>query len=114
MEHDLPIFLYLSWLIDTQGFVPYRDLFDLNLPGTYAAHAVIGRVFGYTDLGTRIADLSLLAMLSGITLATLRRFSLRSGWFAVLAFGFFYLRQGPAMALERDYLALLPISAAIL
>ena len=35
--HDAPLFHYVAWLMG-QGLVPYRDIFDMNLPGVYLLH----------------------------------------------------------------------------
>src|SRR5262245_16552299 len=35
--HDAPVMHYIAWRI-SQGAVPYRDLFDMNFPGTYLVH----------------------------------------------------------------------------
>ncbi len=32
--HDSPLMIYAGFLI-SHGTVPYRDLFDMNMPGTY-------------------------------------------------------------------------------
>ncbi len=42
--------LYLAYLMDRFGCVPYRDLFDINAPGTYAIYQLLGPYFGYDDL----------------------------------------------------------------
>jgi hypothetical protein len=35
--HDASLFHYIGWLVG-QGLVPYRDIFDMNLPGIYLVH----------------------------------------------------------------------------
>ena len=37
LVHDAPIMHYVAWRI-LEGATPYRDLFDMNFPGVYAAH----------------------------------------------------------------------------
>jgi hypothetical protein len=59
-QHDAPLMLYVAWMMDAHGAVPYRDILDMNLPGTYFANLLIGRLTGYSELGIRIADLSIL------------------------------------------------------
>ena len=63
IEHDTPHFHYVAFLMDKYDRVPYRDIFDLQMPGTYAFHYAIGKLFGYGDLGFRIVDLGLLSVL---------------------------------------------------
>ena len=48
--HDAPLMHYIAWLIG-QGAVPYRDAFDMNLPGVYLLHLAVLRVGGAGDLG---------------------------------------------------------------
>ena len=47
--HDAPIMHYVAWLI-AQGLVPYRDAFDMNLPGVYLIHGAVLAVGGASDL----------------------------------------------------------------
>src|SRR5260370_11909792 len=46
--HDAPLMHYIAWLIG-QGAVPYRDAFDMNLPGVYLLHLAVLRVGGAGD-----------------------------------------------------------------
>src|SRR5262245_7795491 len=55
--HDAPIMHYIAWRIGN-GAVPYRDLFDMNFPGTYLIHLAALRVFGAGDPGWRAFDLA--------------------------------------------------------
>src|SRR5690348_1969435 len=54
--HDAPLMDYIAWRI-ASGAVPYRDIFDMNMPGTYLIHTVALRLFGNSDLGWRLFDL---------------------------------------------------------
>ena len=55
--HDAPIMHYVAWLI-TQGAVPYRDAFDMNMPGAYLIHWAVLSVAGPGDLAWRLFDLA--------------------------------------------------------
>ena len=48
LVHDIPILHYLAWRIG-EGAAPYRDLFDMNFPGTYLLHLAVLRVLGPGD-----------------------------------------------------------------
>src|SRR5438477_11800905 len=50
MQHDAPLMMYFGWLQDAHGFVPYRDIFDMNMPGAHIAYMLIGKLLGYSDL----------------------------------------------------------------
>lgn len=113
MVLDTPILLYLAYLMDKFGYVPYRDFFDMNLPGTYFVNLAIGKVFGYGDLGVRVADLVYLGALLASTWAWLRRLGWRAAWSACVLFGLMYLKYSTGMSLQREYLILLPLSLAL-
>ena len=113
MEHDTPIYLYIARLIDAHGYVPYRDIYEYNLPGTYLINILIGRIAGYAnDPGLRVFDLSYLSMLLAATWFWLRTFGWRVAWCAVVLFGLAYLSSGSGVLMQREFLALLPVVCA--
>ncbi len=113
ITHDTPIMMYTGFLVDRFDFVPYRDFFDMNLPGSYLCYALIGHFFGYGDLELRYADFACLALLSILIFAATARFGLRAALLAVIFCAFRYFRFGAAMSLQREYLAMLPIMAGV-
>lgn len=104
--------LYSAFLVDRLHFVPYRDFFDNQMPGVYAANVAIGRLSDYSELGVRWVDLGALAMLLVITFGILRRFGKTAGWCGVIYVGILYLASGEFLSLQREFLLLLPLSAA--
>jgi len=114
IEHDTPTMAYAGFLFGHLHFVPYRDLFDPNMPGTYAVFTVLDLVFGPHDLGFRIADVVLLALLCYITWRWLRPFGWLPATLAPALFGLYYLHDGPTLCLQREYLMLPLFSAAVL
>ena len=113
-QHDAPLMFYIAWMMDARGAVPYRDIMDMNLPGTYVANLVIGRLTGYSDPGIRIADLSLLAAILTLTFFAMSRFGRLVAWAAAVLFGLFYIGTGPWLSLQREFFILLPLSLALL
>ena len=113
MTHDAPILFYMAYGMEHFGYVPYVDFFDMNAPGTHYADALIGRVFGYGDLGFRIADLTALAALLALTWLLMRRYGRWVAPCATALFGALYLGGGPDISLQREYLALLPVAGAL-
>jgi len=113
IEHDSPLLLYMSLLMDRFGYVPYRDFFDMNMPGAYWMNLLIGRLAGYQDLGYRMVDLSILAVIMGCTWLWMRSFSRLAAWASAILFGCLYTLWGPLVALQREYLLLLPISLGL-
>ena len=105
--HDAPIMHYVAWLV-AQGAVPYRDVFDMNVPGVYLLHLGVIRVLGEGDGAWRFFDLAWL----GLTSAALFGFSRRmgdawSGLGAALLFVLYHLSGGAWRAGQRDFLLVL-------
>ncbi|HWN90271.1 MAG TPA: glycosyltransferase family 39 protein, partial [Verrucomicrobiae bacterium] len=111
--HDAPLMHYVAWLI-TQGAVPYRDVFDMNLPGVYLVHLAVVKTLGEGSMAWRLFDLGWLAA----TAAALWGFSRRmgddwSGLGAALLFILYHLAGGAWRVGQRDFLlALLLVLAA--
>lgn len=101
--HDGPLMDYIAWRI-TSGAVPYRDIFDMNLPGTYLIHIVELRVFGSGDLGWRFFDLAWLVATSVAVYGFCRRISRWGGMLAAAFFFAYHLSQGARSMGQRDFL----------
>lgn len=114
MQHDTPLIHYQAFLIDRHGFVPYRDLFETSMVGTLLFHVAIGKVFGYGDVGFRIANYLFVALVLGSTWLGLRRFGNVVALAAAFHFGLLYFGQGPFMSLQRDCVGILPLIAAVI
>jgi hypothetical protein len=63
LVHDAPLMHYIAARI-LEGAVPYRDLFDMNLPGVYMAHTLLLATLGPGDLAFRAFDLGILAVVA--------------------------------------------------
>jgi len=110
---QVPLFadsIYLHYgasLIGEHGFVPYRDLFEINFPLTYLVHVLIGKAFGFGEFAFRLFGFlslfGLFALISGL-LAPIHR---AVGWFVALAFGLLYLSNANYF-FQRDFLVLIP------
>jgi hypothetical protein len=102
--HDAPLMHYVAWLI-AQGAVPYRDAFDMNLPGVYLLHVAVLQVGGPGDLAWRLFDLGWLAGTCGLLAAYGRHIG--DGWSAAagaLLFALYHLSGGAWHAGQRDFL----------
>ena len=108
IAHDSPLMLYVGFLMNEHGIVPYRDLFDMNMLGTYLINCLHGRLFGYGDLGFRIGDLLYLLAISSMTYLWIKHIDKYVAAFVSLVFPIVYLKYGPIMSMQREYLALLP------
>ena len=49
IAHDEAPLFYEAFLIRAEGRVPYRDIFDFQMPGSYAAYYTLGRLGGFND-----------------------------------------------------------------
>ena len=113
-RHDSPIMLYIAFLMDHFGYVPYHNIFDMNMPGTYLAYFLIGKLFGYTDIGVRSADLLVLVALVSMNWFWMRKISPKVAWIGSVLWGLLYLGLGPSMSMQREYLILLPVLSGCL
>jgi hypothetical protein len=109
MAHDAPTEIYVAFLMDRFGRIPYRDLWEINLPGSFFAYMAIGKLIGYTnDFKFRLFDLAYLIALCGLSARWLRQLGWKIAWAAPVLFGLVYLHVGAAQSLQREYLMLLP------
>lgn len=100
---------YVAWLID-QGAVPYRDVFDMNLPGAYAIHVAVLRTLGAGDLAWRIFDLGWLAVTAVLLWAYCRPLGgAAAGAGAAMLFTLYHLAGGAWRAGQRDFLLCAPV-----
>ena len=51
IKHDAALMLYFAYLIDSLGWMPYRDFFEHQPPGAHWTFLAVGKVFGYGDRG---------------------------------------------------------------
>jgi hypothetical protein len=114
MEHDTPLFHYAAFLMDHHGRFPYRDIFETSMPGAFAFHYLIVKLFGYGDHAFRAVDLVLLVFLFVVTFLFMRRFGRVTGLAAPITFGLIYLSKGQTLSLQRDYLGIIPLACALL
>lgn len=114
MVHDTPLLHYVAFLLDQYHYIPYKDIFETSMPGTFLFHLALVNMFGYGDFAFRLVDLAWLAALLIVTWRIMSNFSPRVAWAGVVLFGLSYFQYGPSMSLQRDYVAMLPIATAVL
>jgi len=113
IAHDEAPLFYEAFLMRAEGLVPYRDLFDFQMPGSFIAYSILGRLSGFDSFRIRILDLTILTALLAITFFALRRFGKTPALAAAILFGLKYLQGGPSMALQREYLLLIFVAFAV-
>jgi len=90
MVHDSPILLYMVYLSE-HGMRLYRDIVDVQFPGSLLLYSFERHLFGPSDLAFRLFDLFGLAVAFVSMLVIARR---RELWFAaVFGFSFFVLEH---------------------
>ena len=103
MVHDAPIMHYIAWNI-LDGAVPYRDIFDMNMPGTYLIHMGVLKIFGEGDPAWRLFDIFILALTSIGMIIFCWRQGLLAGVTAATLFACFHISGGELMVGQRDFL----------
>ena len=100
---DAPLMHYVVLLM-RHGMVPYREIVDLNLPGTYAAEAAVMVVLGPGAAAWRVYDLGLLLAI-GLGMGAIAG---RARWFAAVwagcVFALVHGRDGLIDTGQRDLL----------
>lgn len=92
---------YACFLMD-HGMAPYRDLVELNMPGTYLANWSVMHTLGAGALAWRVFDFLLLAVAGVAMMWIARPYGLLGGFFGAALFALFHGRDGPAQAGQRD------------
>lgn len=101
--HDIPPLHYWAARV-LAGDVPYRDLFEVNLPGTLLVHLAVIKTFGLGDLGFRAFDLIVTGVTGLFIVLFCRPFGTPGAILAGLWFSAAHLGNGPASAGQRDFL----------
>ena len=98
---DAPLMHYVVFLMD-HGRIPYRDIVDINMPGTYLIEGLVIHVFGGGSLAWRIFDFSLI----GVAAAAMAAIACPYSWFAAVfsasIFLFLHGRDGLIQLGQRD------------
>jgi hypothetical protein len=112
--HDAPIMHYVAWLI-ARGATPYREAFDMNLPGAYLIHWAVLATGGPGDLAWRLFDLLWLAAACALLFVYCR--PLADRWAAAAAatlFALYHLSGGAWRVGQRDFLLCLFLLLGVL
>ena len=114
MVHDTPIMLYQANLMVNHGMMPYRDFFCINLPGSLWMYGWLIQTLGVSDWTVHLANLMVVSLISALIYFSLSK---TCHVCALLGIGLGVLRifSGEvAFILERELLALIPISGLTL
>jgi len=95
------------------GMVPYRDILEMNLPGSYLIESAVMSLFGPGSAGWRIYDGLLLVVASCAMIAILRPYSRAAAIFAAVLFLLIHGQDGVIMTGERDFAVAVFLLAAV-
>ncbi len=110
--HDSPIMIYTGFLL-SEGLIPYRDFFDMNMPGIYFIMASYGSILGWGEMSFRMLDLFCLTIIVVATFHWMKHFGRVAAHIAPIIFSLWYLLQGPTFTLQREFFALVLLSIAL-
>ncbi len=113
MMWDAEILSYSGWLI-SEGLIPYRDIFEINMPGSLLVYSFIDRFLGTGDLMFRMFDLAVLFLIDILVVLYCKRYGVLTGVLAAGLFSCFHLSAGAFQAGQRDYLQVLFLLAGAL
>ena len=111
MVGDVTYLHYVVFLMH-HGMEPYRDIVDMNLPGSYMLEGSAMTLFGTGAVGWRIYDMLLLILASGSMLSILLPYGRMAGVLAVSLFVLVHGQDGIIMSGERDFAAAVFLLAA--
>ncbi len=114
MYYDQGFMTYLAYLINEHDFVPYKDLFEFNMPASYWFHMAMGKVLGYSDVALRVAHVIVFTLLMAFMWFIQRPNGRLYAYVSCMIFGIFYLERGGSLLLQRDALAIVPVATAVL
>ena len=109
---DASLMSYVSFL-NQKGLVPYREIQDLNLPGSYVPSWFLERFLAQSDLAWRFYDLGLCALIAFGMYVIAKPFSRFAAVWAGCLFALIHGRDGLEQAGERDLCAAALIMAGI-
>lgn len=100
---DSPIFNYIGWRI-LMGDAPYRDIFEMNFPGTYVIHAFWQLFFGRTDSDFRAFDLTWGALAVLAMICFNRKHAAVYGLVGGIYYMLLHISHGAVAMAQRDFL----------
>jgi hypothetical protein len=110
---DATIFHFIAGQFQMDA-IPYRDIFDINMPLIYYIHAALVAIGGMSDVAWRTFDLTAGLLMSGLILMLVWPAGRAAAILAVLIVLVTHFLLGPYSAGQRDFLMSIPALAAAL
>ena len=98
---DAPLLHYVVFLID-HGRVPYKDIVEIDMPGTYALQWAAIHWLGPGGGGWRVFDFGLMAAAMAAMIAMTWPEDWLGGFFGGALFALIHFRDGPTHTGQRD------------
>ncbi|MGI4756712.1 MAG: hypothetical protein ACRYGF_07680 [Janthinobacterium lividum] len=100
---DPSIMHYINFLM-AHGLAPYRDIIDINLPGSYFMDGWAMSIFGGSDLSWRIYEFCLLGVMIGAMIVIALPYDWFAGFSAGALFAYVHATEGARSAGQREEL----------
>lgn len=112
---DMQVMHYVSFLMD-RGWAPYRQIWDMNMPGAYLFEQWALHLFGNSDMGWRLWDFTLCGVLTAGAVSIARPYDWVAGFVAAGSFILIHGAEGPENAGQREQViaTLLVVGTALL
>ena len=111
LVNDAAQFHYLCFLMD-HGMAPYRDVIEMNLPGTWMYNSLVMHTLGPGALAWRCFDILLMAAMSAAMIAIAWPYDRFAGIFAAAFFVLYHGRDGTGETGQRDLVIAVLMMAA--
>jgi hypothetical protein len=94
---------YLCFLMD-HGFAPYRDILEINMPGTYLVSWSVMHTLGGGSGAWRAFDFGLLGVAAAAMIVIARPYDWLAGFFGATLFILYHGRDGAGQEGQRDFI----------
>tara|TARA_B100000925_G_C22010316_1_gene475984 strand:- start:4396 stop:5943 length:1548 start_codon:yes stop_codon:yes gene_type:complete len=113
ITHDTMASHYTAFLIDQFEYIPYKDIYDQSMPGTYLYHLMIGKIWGYAESALQSFNFWMILIQLGLNLYIFRFMSVYARVASSIIFLLIYISYGLKMSIQRDVVAMTFIISAL-
>jgi hypothetical protein len=99
------VLIHYVVLLMQHGLLPYRQIIDVNMPGSYLLDMCVTHLFGAGALDWRLFDYTLMAAAGFAMVSIVWRLSRFAGVLAASLFAITHIADGVAQAGQRDFVA---------
>jgi hypothetical protein len=89
-------------LLLKHGKTPYKQIYDLNMPGSYLTERWAIDIFGSGNLGWRLYEFTLLGLMTLAMIVIAKPYDWLAGLFSGVMFALLHGTEGPMNAAQRD------------